>query len=190
MFIPQTAVSSARQTRQGLPPYATPSGARRHGALVALDAAQLRLPAHRARRRNPKSIQQQLGHATITVTITYDVYDDGFRLHDEHAADDLATGLLGNNVGNARTTRRLCATGADVQTPHTLDRVAMPSDAERAPLTYTAHAPGGSGRSCTLRRRLTVDRQRPNGRQASPIRWQNVASAWMEERFICVVVRA
>jgi integrase len=35
--------------------------------------------------RNPKSIQQQLGHATITITITYDVYGDGLRLHDEHA---------------------------------------------------------------------------------------------------------
>jgi integrase len=56
---------------------------------------------HIVRGRNSKSIQQQLGHATITITITYDVYGDAFRLHDEHAADDLAAGLLGNNVGNA-----------------------------------------------------------------------------------------
>ena len=52
---------------------------------------------HIARGRNAKWLQQQLGHASIT--ITYDVYGDWFRLHDAEAADDLAAGLLGT-VGN------------------------------------------------------------------------------------------
>ena len=53
---------------------------------------------HIARGRNAKWLQQQLGHASIT--ITYDVYGDWFRLHDAEAADDLAAGLLGNRIGN------------------------------------------------------------------------------------------
>jgi integrase len=55
---------------------------------------------HIAEGRNPKWIQQQLGHASIT--ITFDIYGDHFKLHDTEAADALGEGLLGNTAGNSR----------------------------------------------------------------------------------------
>jgi integrase len=55
---------------------------------------------HIAAGRNPKWIQQQLGHAKIT--ITYDIYGDHFDLHDGQAAGDLGATLLGNTAGNRR----------------------------------------------------------------------------------------
>jgi integrase len=62
---------------------------------------------HIAKGRNAKWLQQQLGHSSIT--ITFDVYGDWFKLNDSEAADDLATGLLGNAAGNSRShTKILC----------------------------------------------------------------------------------
>jgi hypothetical protein len=55
---------------------------------------------HVAEGRNPKWIQQQLGHASIT--ITFDIYGDHFKLHDTEAADALADSLFGNTAGNSR----------------------------------------------------------------------------------------
>ena len=55
---------------------------------------------HIARGRNAKWVQQQLGHATIGITL--DLYADSFKLSDAQAADTLGTALLGNTVGNSR----------------------------------------------------------------------------------------
>ena len=45
-----------------------------------------------------KWLQQQMGHASITVTL--DVYGDWFKLQDHAAADALGAELVGNNLGN------------------------------------------------------------------------------------------
>jgi integrase len=55
---------------------------------------------HIAAGRNPKWLQQQLGHAKIT--ITHDIYGDHFDLHDAQAAEELGATLLGNTAGNGR----------------------------------------------------------------------------------------
>jgi integrase len=53
---------------------------------------------HIARGCNVKWLQQQLGHATIGITL--DTYGDWFKLSDATAADDLAATLVGNRIGN------------------------------------------------------------------------------------------
>ena len=53
---------------------------------------------HIANGCNPKWLQQQLGHASIT--ITYDVYGKWFKLADAKAADAVGDALLGNQLGN------------------------------------------------------------------------------------------
>ena len=53
---------------------------------------------HIARGCNVKWLQQQMGHASITVTL--DVYGDWFKLQDHAAADALGAELVGNNLGN------------------------------------------------------------------------------------------
>jgi integrase len=55
---------------------------------------------HIMRGRNAKWVQQQLGHASISITL--DLYADWFKLHDEHAADELGSALLGNGAGDNR----------------------------------------------------------------------------------------
>jgi hypothetical protein len=39
-----------------------------------------------------------MGHTSLKVTL--DVYGDWFTLHDQAAADDLGTALVGNKIGN------------------------------------------------------------------------------------------
>jgi integrase len=53
---------------------------------------------HIAQGCNPKWLQQQLGHASINVTL--DIYADHFKLVDTQAADTLGATLLGNTAGN------------------------------------------------------------------------------------------
>jgi len=54
---------------------------------------------HIMRGRNAKWVQQQLGHATIGITL--DLYADWFKLSDMQAADTLGSALLGNTAGNS-----------------------------------------------------------------------------------------
>lgn len=49
--------------------------------------------------KSPKWLQQQMGHASIRITL--DTYADWFKLQDHEAADALAAALVGNSAGNA-----------------------------------------------------------------------------------------
>lgn len=53
---------------------------------------------HIVRGRNAKWVQQQLGHATIGITL--DLYANWFTLSDTQAADTLGAALVGNSVDN------------------------------------------------------------------------------------------
>jgi integrase len=56
---------------------------------------------HIARGRGPQWVKQQMGHSSIKVT--FDLYGDWFRLHDQQAADEMGAALLGdggNTAGN------------------------------------------------------------------------------------------
>jgi integrase len=53
---------------------------------------------HIARGRSPQWIKQQMGHSSIKVT--FDIYGDWFKLHDQGAADEMGADLLGSGTGD------------------------------------------------------------------------------------------